>query len=101
MAIPGFTAEAAFYPTSNLYRIVGPGLAGRAKGITAQQEGWGHCSHAHDQCRTYAQIQYKICLEQLGCTAHYEYNVECNWAMFVCGDSMKWQIDECMTAYGC
>jgi hypothetical protein len=35
MAIPGFTAEAALYPTANHYRIVGPGVSGPAHGVTA------------------------------------------------------------------
>ena len=106
MAIPGFTAEAAFYPTPNLYRTLGPGLAGRAKGVTAQQGGRDRdetipCWHVRDQCRTFAQIQYKICLEQLGCTPHWEGEVECNWAHFVCGDNMRWAIDSCITDSGC
>jgi hypothetical protein len=37
MAIPGFTAEAAFYPTANLYRTLAPGVPKSAQGVTAQQ----------------------------------------------------------------
>jgi hypothetical protein len=35
MAIPGFTADAALYPTTNLYSMVGPGGADAAHGVTA------------------------------------------------------------------
>jgi hypothetical protein len=35
MAIPGFTAEAALYPTQNLYRTEGLGGPEPAKGVTA------------------------------------------------------------------
>jgi hypothetical protein len=38
MAIPGFTAEAALHPTSNLYRIVGPGVPEPAKEVTTSAQ---------------------------------------------------------------
>jgi hypothetical protein len=36
MAIPGFTADAALYPTSSHYRMVSPNVAGVAQQVTAQ-----------------------------------------------------------------
>jgi hypothetical protein len=55
MAIPGFTAEAALYPTPTLYRTLGPGVAGSAKGVSANAAILPvkdkRCSWIHSACQ--------------------------------------------------
>jgi hypothetical protein len=96
MAIPGFTAEAALYPTSNLYRTLALGVAGAAHEVTAQQGrmgdsdctsecydvwNWNRCMQAcgtmadagslgdwENYCRCVCNNQLKMCLQGCGYT---------------------------------
>jgi hypothetical protein len=106
MAIPGFTAGAALYPTSNHYRIVGPVVAETAQGVTAQQGGgmaeahW--CDWVRDDCRLKATLYYNQCLMDHGCTPHYPYEQECRYAMWICGDVAYPILErECVKEHGC
>jgi hypothetical protein len=102
MAIPGFTAEAAFYPTPNLYRTLAPGGPQPTKGVTAQQydDDWDppanpwwcqySCDYDADLCRQacsnmadwaaycfcVCSNQYIICLNSCGITGG-----EIEWCM--------------------